>query len=158
LANLAEDRALVRHRATDLDELLERARAVEIPVGLAQRTCRALESHRTAQPIGTAQPARTVPRFALRWRWMAAAAVLVALLGLYALAPRTPKPELLVTLNDQPDPRMLENLMLLEEWDLLRGSDLELLLSTLPDGDEYLLELEADNGVSNEQGGEPKKG
>jgi hypothetical protein len=147
LAHLAEERALARRNpqpARDLDELLEHARPVEMPAGLAERV-----KSRVRASTGT----RGV---LLRWRWAAAAALLALLLGVYALYPRNPQPAPMVAMQDPPDPGLLENLLLLEEWDLLQGGDLEVLLSTLPAEDEYLLDLGAEGAA--EQGGQPKKG
>jgi len=147
LAHLAEERALARRNpqpVRDLDGLLELARPVAIPQGLAERV-----KTRTRASTGTRG-------MLLRWRWMAAAALLALLLGVYAYYPRNPQPSPMVAMQDHPDPALLENLLLLEEWELLQGGDLEVLLSTLPAEDEYLLDLGVEGAT--EQGGQPKKG
>lgn len=146
LAHLAEERALAGRAGRDLDTLLELARPVKTPDGLARRTLSAVRASSTVSTRGVL----------LRWRWAAAAAVLVVLLGVYAFYPREQRTGPVVALQDQPDAGMLENLKLLEEWELLEGADLEILLSTLPGEDEYLLELDTESPA--DQGGQPRKG
>lgn len=152
LAHLAEERALQRSPVASVDALLERARPIEVPVGLAQRTQRALAIHRETTRSRT---------WTMRLRWALVAAGLALAIGLYVWSGRIEEPQqpAVVVHDAQPDPGLLENLTLLEEWELLQGGDIEVLLSTLSAGDEYLLELDAaTNTESTEEGVEPRKG
>jgi hypothetical protein len=152
LAHLAEERALQQSPVASVDALLERARPIDVPSGLAQRTQRALAAHR---PTARQRP------WTLRLRWALVAAGLALAIGLYVWSGRMEEPihPVVVVHDAQPDPGLLENLTLLEEWELLQGGDLEVLLSTLSAGDEYLLELDAaTNTEATEEGVEPRKG
>lgn len=152
LAHLAEERSLQRSPVASVDALLERARPVDVPVGLAQRTQRALAAHRQATRYRT---------WSSRLRWALVAAGLALAIGLYVWSGRIEEPQapVVVVHDAQPDPGLLENLALLEEWELLQGGDIEVLLSTLSADDEYLLELDAaTNPESTEEEGQPRKG
>ena len=61
-------------------------------------------------------------------------------------AARTDVPELVR--DAAPDSQMLASLDVLEQWDMLNGDDVDLLLSTLPTADEALLEFQDTNDSS----------
>jgi len=124
-----------------LDMLLERARAVELPAALAARVLAHVAEER--------QLARR-PFLARRSVRLAAAAGLLALLAAWAFWPRareTPEPRGLAGAPGNVDPRLLEHVELLEQWEFLRRNDLDALLSTLPHSDQLLFEMGSEEGL-----------
>ncbi len=162
-----EDRLAREERA--LDALLDAQPVPETPPGLAQRVLRATEAERSSAPAPARGPALN------GWRWgggVAAAAALVIWVsgsrdtGSTAI-PAEPSPRVAdagarkaddvslvapgageIAAADSvplPDPELLRDLELFEEWELLVTDDLDLLLAELDALDELLLES-ADGG------------
>jgi len=146
LAGLENERAQPAGGATGntrLDALLERARAVEVPARLPQRVLERLREERALQR-------RRQPIFARRPVPLAVAAGLLALLAAWAFWPdrASVRPERgLAQAPAGVDTRMLEQFEVLEQWDLLRRTDLDTLLSTLPQTDQLLFEMSSEEGV-----------
>jgi len=138
LAGLERERAQPEAR---LDALLERARAVDVPAQLSQRVLAHLAEERAL-----ARPRR--PIFARRPVRIAAGVALLALLAAWALwSTRAPARRERELAHESVDPRMLEHFEMLQQWELLHRNDLDTLLSTLPPGDQLLLELGSEEGV-----------
>jgi hypothetical protein len=138
LLRLARERTQEREHAL-LDGLLDQAGTVAAPTGLAERVLAGLASER-ARP----SPVRRVLR---TWQPLAAAAALVLSLLLW----RPWKP-LSGSIAQAPPSELLSMLDLLESLDLLQGSELDLLLSELPDDDLELLQYSG--GESSWDGGD----
>ncbi len=162
-----EDRLAREERA--LDALLDAQPVPETPPGLAERVLRATAAERSGASAPSRGPSLTW------WRWgvgLAAAAALVIWLsgsrdtGSQAIpaepSPRvadaggrmstdlSPIPPGVAEAADPdsaplPDPELLRDLELFEEWELLVTDDLDLLLAELDALDELLLES-ADGG------------
>jgi len=138
LAGLEREREAADAR---LDALLERARAVEVPARLAQRVLAHLAEERVL-----ARPRRRL--LARRSTRLVALGALLGLLAAWALWPeRTPASRERELAHQSLDPRMLEHFEMLQQWELLRRNDLDTLLSTLPPGDQLLLELGSEEGL-----------
>jgi len=141
LAGLQGERAAPAQAHPDarLDALLERAGAVELPAGLAQRVlAHVAEERRLAR--------RSRPLRLRSAAWLAAAAVLL-LLAAWALWPQRTVPRELAQAPEPVDPRMLEHIELLQQWEFLRRNDLDTLLSTLPQRDQLLIEMGSEEGL-----------
>ncbi len=157
-----------------LDRLLDLDRADEAPVGLAGRVRRglstALEDERLERLLERVPPpsvpdglsgrvlaglaARRRPaavrRGLLRGRLGRAAAAAAILAGLalgIARLRRADPGSALRTLRDDVGVELLSSLAVLENWELLTSTDLEVLLAQLDAFDEELLLLEADGAV-----------
>jgi len=145
--------------AVRLDALLDRDAVPEVPAGLAARVLRGLGAE--LQPV--AQEERPVLRAAFgRMRRMAAiAAAVLIVAALWRLMPATQdsirtdepvrvasnEPEVettpaIVAPADIPDPELLAALDVLEDWELLVPSDLDLLLGSLDETETELLLLD----------------
>lgn len=162
LANLRAERAAhtAQSSASRLDVLLDADRAISVPEGLASRVLAGLQSVR----LGEAR-ARRMPRVAAnRIGWMLAAAALVVASwlawtlrsrGAARIADRDAE---IVRVGGEsggasqpartspdasPEPQMLAVLDVLEQWDLLMQSDVDVLLSTFAPADQALLDLHA---------------
>jgi len=141
LAGLESERA--QPAEARLDALLERARAVDVPGDLPRRVLAQLAPERTLVR-------RRRPILARRPVQLALAAGLLALLAAWAFWPHRAglRPEReLAQAPPGVDARMLEQLDLLEQWDLLRRNDLDSLLSTLPQADQLLFEMGSEEGA-----------
>ena len=138
LAGLETERSAADAR---LDALLERAGAVELPAQLAQRVL----AH-VAEERGLTRRRR--PLLARRPVQLALAAGLLAVVAAFAFWPRreSVRPELAGTPAGV-DPRMLEHIDVLEQWELLQRNDLDTLLSTLPRTDQLIFEMGSEEGV-----------
>ncbi|MBM3976149.1 MAG: hypothetical protein FJ299_04080 [Planctomycetes bacterium] len=138
LLRLARERTQEREHVL-LDGLLDRAGAVTAPAGLAQRVLAGLASERSRP-----SPVRRVLR---AWQPLAAAAALVLSLLLWRPWGSAGKP-----IPQAPPSELLSMLDLLESLELLQGSELDLLLSELPDDELELLQYS--DGESSGNGGE----
>lgn len=140
LAGLESERAQPAGAAR-LDALLARAGAVDVPAQLPQRVLAHLAEERALSRRRKPLLARRSARFAL-------VAAVLALLATWAFWPRreTPRSEL-AGAPAGVDPRMLEHIDVLEQWELLQRNDLDTLLSTLPRTDQVLLEMGSEEGV-----------
>lgn len=156
-----------------LDRVLARDHHVAAPAGLSSRVLAALESERAS-----VRALARRSRFAvLRTRsvWLAAAAAVVATLALWLARPRagvTPRPEVVengartvdpsrggAPAPSAPDAQMLAALDVLEQWDLLMTSDVDVLLSTLAPADEAVLQdLDVAPSADKSNDGGPSKG
>jgi hypothetical protein len=136
LARLEEER-----QATALDRLLE-LDAAPVPSGLAKRVLAALESERA--PLTLSARWRRTP-VALR---LAAAGVLAlgGAAALDALLAREPQDDSALDLAEaaagDPPPELLESLELLQDWELINGESLDVVLTGLDTADEVLLEID----------------
>lgn len=140
---LAEERAGAAARR--LDRLLELVPAPPAAPGLAQRVLAGLAAAREAERGAPVRRAGALLAGRPVTRWAAAAAVVVGLgLGLSRLlAPaERPAPELARRL--EVDVELLSSLDVLENWDLLTSTDLDVLLAELDAFDEELLSLPAE--------------
>ena len=166
LARLREERHLLAKSATaereaQLDRLLDLDRSVAVPEGLAQRVLAGLEAERAT--TARANAPIELERWRARWVYAVAAGVLAFLLGWLAW-PRAQHPG--VVHDDTiasamkprarsagapadgppeapPDAQMLAALDVLEQWDLLRSEDVDVLLSSsIEPVDEVLLEYQ----------------
>jgi hypothetical protein len=147
--------AAAAEREAQLDRLLDLDRRVAVPKELARRVLAALEPERTT--IAGASAPIELARRRSRWMYAAAAGILAFALGWLAW-PRAQHPGVVPddTLADAsekaphargagipPDPQMLAALDVLEQWDLLRSEDVDVLLSsTIEPVDEALLEYQ----------------
>lgn len=136
---LAELRAPELVAADPLDRLLGRAPEPRAPVGLAARVLRGFEPERLEARPRVHRGRRTRRRLQLV-TGLAAAALLLAL-GLRALERPREEATTLAGL-DPADREVVESLDVLEDWELLMGDDIDLLLSSLDVADELVLELE----------------
>jgi len=139
LAGLEAER--VQPAETRLDALLERARAVDLPEGLGKRVL----AHVAEERQLTRRRKPVLMRNSVR---LAAAAGLLALLFAWAVWHKSTAPtrERDVA-HESVDPRMLEHIEVLEQWDFLRRNDLDAVLSTLPHSDQLLLEMGSEEGL-----------
>jgi hypothetical protein len=165
LAGLREKRhelaeTAAAEREARLDRLLDLDRGVAVPKGLAQRVLAGLESERTttARVSASGVNASTgLARQRSRWVYAAAAGVLAFLLGWLAwpraqhenvvrddaLAGADVKKPHARGVDAPPDAQMLAALDVLEQWDLLRSEDVDVLLSSsIEPVDEALLEYQ----------------
>ncbi len=142
-----------------LDALLERAGGVTTPPRLAERVLAGVAEERVLAR-------RRARPFLVRQRGLLlAAAALLALLALWALWPQRTGERQRSDLaqNGEVDARLLENYDVLEQWELLHRGDLDLLLSTLPQTDQLLLEIGSEESLiapdkSEKEPGKPSKG
>ena len=150
--------AAAEHEAR-LDRLLDRDRHVSVPAGLAQRVLAALDAERKigARAERSSAHVRVPAPMRSRWVYAAAAGILAFLLG-WLVWPRahpmsgttageladartsTPRAH---GVDAPPDAQMLAALDVLEQWDLLRSEDVDVLLSSsIEPVDEALLEYQ----------------
>jgi hypothetical protein len=137
LAGLQSERA--QPADARLDALLERARAVDVPADLAQRVLAHVAEERQLAR-------RRKPVLARSSFWFAAAAGLL-LLAAWAFWPPRTVPREVAQAPEPADPRMLEHIEVLEQWEFLRRNDLDTLLSTLPQRDQLLIEMGSEEGL-----------
>ena len=132
---------------TALDRLLGRDPAPRPPVGLAGRVLHALEPERTAH--------RGRPRRRLQLLAAAAAVVLALVLGRLAFPPPPRATGDPMAALDPADREVVEALDVLEEWELLMGEDVDLLLSSLDVADELVLEMDLEPDEPDDAAGGP---
>jgi hypothetical protein len=137
LRSLHAERARVAPERDGLDRLLDTLPAPVAPVGLAPRVLRALARARADERE------RVRPNLGVRllraWKPVAAAAALfvsISLWGSWHLRNRN--------LSKQPPPALLAELELLESIELLRGSEIDVLLAELPDDEVELLQASSE--------------
>ena len=157
LAGLASER--LQPLAAELDDLLDRMPSEPTPVGLSARVLNSLAAERAR--------GRQRRPWVWRLRWPAAAIAGVLLAGWWALSQKSMTPDdslrlaaveapLSGTSSASPSDelaQLLMNLDLLENWELLVPEELELLLASVDELDEALLDVPFEDAVDMEAPG-----